>query len=78
MPDEREQSPHYIPELDPENPESGPRVKQRMLWFCFLCGALCVLGGGALIAVGMNVAGVVMIGVGLILLSPFLIFFPWF
>ena len=78
MGEERKQSPHYIPELDPDNPESGPKVKQRILWFCFLVGAACILSGGGLVAVGMNAAGIIMIGVGLVLLSPLLITFPWF
>lgn len=66
--DGRKQSPHYIPELDPANPESGPKDKQRVLWFLFIVGTvLLFLGGGAFIA-GYEWAGYALGGIGLLML----------
>jgi hypothetical protein len=70
---DRKQSPHYIPELDPDNPESGPKVKQRFLVWLLSIGFLCVVAGGALYAAGFQETGLVVIAVGLIALSPLLI-----
>ena len=75
MSDDRKQSPHYIPELDPDNPESGPKVKQRILWFLFGSGCFCLLSGGLLGALGFTKAGLIVAGIGLVLLSPIVIWF---
>lgn len=77
MTEERDQGPHYSPQLDPENPESGPKVKQRFLWFLILTGVVCILIGSILLANGATNAGLVAIGIGVIFLTPILIWFPW-
>lgn len=69
MAEDRDQGPHYIPELDPERPESGPRAKQRALWFLFICGSVMALGGGGLYVSGVENAGMTIGIIGLILLA---------
>jgi hypothetical protein len=76
--DKREQSPHYIPELDPENPESGPKVKQRLLWMLVIFGFAFTAIGGVLLSIGMQTAGLVFILIGVMLLAPILFWIPWF
>ncbi|MEO1243944.1 MAG: hypothetical protein AAFX54_18700 [Pseudomonadota bacterium] len=71
---ERDQSPHYIPELDPDNPESGPKVRQRFLWFLVLSGLVMVAAGALLYIAGFEYAGLIVAGIGLVLLSPLLMF----
>ena len=71
---EHDQGPHYIPELDPENDESGPKVKQRMLWALFISGLLMVGGGALLYIAGFVTAGLIVAGIGLVLLSPLYFF----
>ncbi len=69
---ERDQSPHYIPELDPENGESGPKVKQRILWALCISGLLMVGAGAMLYFAGFATTGLIVAGIGLVLLSPFM------
>ncbi|MFC2953822.1 hypothetical protein ACFOOP_17925 [Marinicaulis aureus] len=68
MASEREQSPHYIPELDPDNPASGPKMKQRFLWFLLLCGlslwaaaAIAFMTGNERLAMILAIVGMIMI-----------------
>lgn len=71
---ERDQSPHYIPELDPDNPESGPKVRQRFLWFLVFSGLVMVAAGALLYIAGFKDAGLIVAGIGLVLLCPLLMF----
>ena len=67
---ERKQSPHYIPEHDPDNPESGPKDKQRLQWFLLLSGfSLLAIGGGILMS-GQKETGAIVMLVGLLFLLP--------
>lgn len=77
MTDERKQSPHYIPELDPDRPESGPKVKQRMLWVLIALALSSMAVGGVLLNVGAQTAGIVFIVIGVILLAPILFWIPF-
>ena len=71
---DRDQGPHYIPELDPENDESGPKVKQRMLWVLFISGFSMLSAGALLYLAGFATTGLIVAGIGLVLLSPLYIF----
>ena len=73
MASEREQSPHYIPELDPDNPASGPKVKQRLLLWVLSGGMVCLAVGGGLYASGLQKAGLIVMGIGVVALAPLLI-----
>ena len=44
---DREQGPHYIPELDPEHPNWRPGVSGWILWATWLA-AIALLGGAGL------------------------------
>ena len=72
--DDPSHSPHYIPELDPENPESGPKVKQRMLWLLVIAGAVFLIAGAASYLSGRQELGLILAAIGLILLAPFWVF----
>lgn len=72
--EKRTQSPHYIPELDPDNPESGPKVKQRMLWALVIVAAGFLLAGAVAYLTGHAQLGLILAAIGLILLAPFWVF----
>ncbi len=74
MSEEQNQSPHYIPELDPENPESGPKVKQRMLWVMFFAGLALLAAGAGLYVSGFENAGLMVAGIGIVVLAPLWVF----
>lgn len=74
MAEGRDQGPHYIPELDPENPESGPKVKQRMLWFVFFAGLALLAAGAGLYVSGFENAGLIVAGIGTVVLAPLWVF----
>ncbi|MAW80469.1 MAG: hypothetical protein CMI63_09540 [Parvularcula sp.] len=73
MAENRKQSPHYIPELDPENPKSGPKVKQRFLVWLLSSGLLCLALGAAVYAAGHEKAGLIIVAIGVVALAPLLI-----
>lgn len=68
MTEDQKESPHYIPELDPDRPESGPKDRQRVLWFLFIGGSVLLLGGGGAFIAGYEWAGYLLGGVGLLML----------
>ena len=70
MANDRGQSPHYIPELDRNNPASGPKVKQRLQWAVLLTGFTIAVIGGGLFAAGYEAAGMVVFLIGLVLMAP--------
>ncbi len=74
MASEREQSPHYIPELDPDNPASGPKVKQRFLWTWFLAGMVFTFAGAGLTFGAGQDWGLVLLIIGLIMLGTLMPF----
>ncbi|MBT8472017.1 MAG: hypothetical protein HKN14_10730 [Marinicaulis sp.] len=69
MADDRKQSPHYIPELDPENQKRwNGSISQGVIWFLFVVGSLFALVGGSVMAftdyewaIYLLIAGVVML-----------------
>ncbi|WP_428408518.1 hypothetical protein [Hyphococcus sp.] len=73
MAENRKQSPHYIPELDPDNPESGPKVKQRLLVWLLSGGLLCLALGASLYAAGHQKSGLIIVAIGVVALAPLLI-----
>jgi hypothetical protein len=77
MTDDRKQSPHYIPELDPENPESGPKMKQRILWWLLLGGFAFISGGVVAYQSGHEKIGLILGVIGILLLAPFLPGIGW-
>ncbi len=73
--EDRRQSPHYIPELDPDNPKSGPKSAwQRFLWILLILGFGFLTAGVAFYATGHERPGLILAAIGLILLAPFWVF----
>ncbi len=70
----REQSPHYIPELDPDNPKCGKDPFRRFLWAVVFLGFALIAGGAALYAMGDQRAGIVLAAIGLVILAPIWVF----
>ncbi|GJL93544.1 hypothetical protein [Hyphococcus sp.] len=77
MVEDRKQSPHYIPELDPENPESGPKMKQRFLWWLLIVGFAFISGGVVTYQSGYEKIGLILGVIGILLLAPFLPGIGW-
>lgn len=65
----RDQSPHYIPELDPDSPESGPKDRQPWLWFLFIGGSVLLLTGGGAYVAGFEKIGLIIGGIGVLMLA---------
>ncbi|MEM8935578.1 MAG: hypothetical protein AAGC77_04145 [Pseudomonadota bacterium] len=68
MSDKRKQSPHYIPELDPENPARPKPIEHKLMWVMLVCGAVALVGAGVAwylgeiqIAIALAILGAVMI-----------------
>lgn len=75
---ERKQSPHYIPELDPERKKGwNGSIPQAALWFAFVGGLICLVGSGFAFWTGRNDWAVALGIAALILWFPFLMFFPF-
>jgi hypothetical protein len=71
MTDGSDQGPHYIPELDPDNPESGPKAKQPIMWFLLIAGLSLLFAGAFAFMSGHERFGLILGGIGLLLLAPF-------
>ena len=74
MSDERKQSPHYIPELDPDNEKSGPEVKQHFLWTVLVMGVALSFAGAWVLLMHDRDWGIVVMAIGLMLLGSLIPF----
>jgi hypothetical protein len=70
MPDEREQNPHYIPELDPENPKYKKGFGEPLLWLSMIGGVAAVICAGVAWQFDQIGATKFLAAVGAILFSP--------
>ncbi len=78
MPEEREQSPHYIPELDPEHPKHAPgpfaSFILRFLWLAFFGGLVFLTGAGVAWYAGMTELAIGLAAVSVVMLILFFSF----
>ncbi len=72
--EDRQQSPHYIPELDPNSPKHQKNSFQRVLWIFLALGLVFLAAGAAFYLTGHETAGLIIAAIGLVLLAPFWVF----
>jgi len=72
--EDRDQGPHYIPELDPENAQWPQPFNRRPMWIAFVASAVLMATGLGSVLFGFSQLGLILFLIGLLVLAPFVAF----
>ena len=70
---DRDNGPHYIPELDPEHPKRPKTIVQPLLLTCVVGGLVCLTAAGIAWFFGLERLAVVLVIIAMLFLIPFYI-----
>ncbi|MEL7490491.1 MAG: hypothetical protein AAGJ73_07205 [Pseudomonadota bacterium] len=71
---DRDQGPHYIPELDPDNSKWPKPLNRRPMWIALTISFVLMAAGVAAFFLGFPEVGVIIFLLGLLVLAPFVAF----